>query len=115
MPEINIKNYSLELAVEGTTKKTLDFNAIKKYKKYTLTAAVMCGGNRRSEMAKVSINCILIKIIIITSLRTLKNQYLQSVFFKGENIKRSQLECWRCWKRNMDGSTIMRRIKRFRN
>jgi len=53
VPEIDLKNYALELAVEGTTKKTLDFEAITKYKKYTVTAAVMCGGNRRSEMSKV--------------------------------------------------------------
>lgn len=56
VPEVNIVDYTLELAVEGTTKKTLNFETLKKkYKKHTITAAVMCGGNRRSDMAKVSI------------------------------------------------------------
>ncbi|XP_071633165.1 sulfite oxidase, mitochondrial isoform X2 [Temnothorax longispinosus] len=53
VPEIHLKDYTLELAIEGTTKKTLDFKAITKYKKHTITAAVMCGGNRRSDMSKV--------------------------------------------------------------
>lgn len=53
VPEIDIKDYTLELAVEEKIKKTLDFKAITKYKKYTITAAVMCGGNRRSDMSKV--------------------------------------------------------------
>lgn len=53
VPEIDLKDYTLELAIEGTTKKTLDSKAIKKYEKRTITAAVMCGGNRRSEMSKV--------------------------------------------------------------
>ncbi|XP_011644963.1 probable sulfite oxidase, mitochondrial [Pogonomyrmex barbatus] len=53
VPEIDLKDYTLELAIEGTTKKTLDFEMIKKYKKTTITAAVMCGGNRRSDMSKV--------------------------------------------------------------
>lgn len=53
VPQIDLKDYTLELAVEGTIKKTLDFKAITKYEKTTITAAVMCGGNRRSEMSKV--------------------------------------------------------------
>ncbi|KYM81913.1 putative sulfite oxidase, mitochondrial [Atta colombica] len=53
VPEIELKDYTLELAIEGTTKKTLDFKALNKYEKRTITAAVMCGGNRRSEMSKV--------------------------------------------------------------
>lgn len=53
VPQIDINDYTLELAVEGTTKKTLDFKAITKYERQTITAAVMCGGNRRSEMSKV--------------------------------------------------------------
>lgn len=54
VPEIDLKDYTLEVTIEGVTKKTLSFDALKKYKKHTITAAVMCGGNRRSEMAKVS-------------------------------------------------------------
>ncbi|CAL1682132.1 unnamed protein product [Lasius platythorax] len=53
VPEIDLKDYKLELAIEGKIKKTLDFEAIKKYDKHTITAAVMCGGNRRSEMSEV--------------------------------------------------------------
>ncbi|XP_032663674.1 probable sulfite oxidase, mitochondrial [Odontomachus brunneus] len=53
VPEIDLKDYVLELTIEGVTKKTLNFDALKKYKKHTITVAVMCGGNRRSEMAKV--------------------------------------------------------------
>nr|XP_012141398.1 PREDICTED: probable sulfite oxidase, mitochondrial [Megachile rotundata] len=52
VPHIDIKTYTLELAVEETTKKTLKFEDIKRYPKYTITSAIMCGGNRRSEMAK---------------------------------------------------------------
>ncbi|KAG5325528.1 SUOX protein, partial [Pseudoatta argentina] len=53
VPEIELKDYTLELAIEGTTKKTLDFKALQKYEKRTVTATMMCGGNRRSEMSKV--------------------------------------------------------------
>ncbi|XP_076241641.1 sulfite oxidase [Calliopsis andreniformis] len=52
VPEIDIKSYTLELAVEEDTKKSLSFEDIKKYPKYTITSAIMCGGNRRSEMAQ---------------------------------------------------------------
>lgn len=53
VPEIDLKTYAVEIAVEEDIKKTLDFEAIKKYPKYTVTSAIMCGGNRRSEMAEV--------------------------------------------------------------
>ncbi|XP_029660614.1 probable sulfite oxidase, mitochondrial isoform X1 [Formica exsecta] len=53
VPQIDLKDYKLELAIEEKIKKTLDFEAIKKYDKHTITAAIMCGGNRRSEMSKV--------------------------------------------------------------
>lgn len=53
VPEIDLKTYVVEIAVEEDTKKTLDFEAIKNYPKYTVTSAIMCGGNRRSEMAEV--------------------------------------------------------------
>ncbi|XP_008213038.1 probable sulfite oxidase, mitochondrial isoform X1 [Nasonia vitripennis] len=51
VPIIDIENYELELAVEDDTIKTLTLEDIKKYPKYTVTSAIMCGGNRRSEMA----------------------------------------------------------------
>ncbi|XP_078033227.1 sulfite oxidase [Augochlora pura] len=52
VPEIDPKTYTLELAVEEETQKCLSFDDIKKYPKYTITSAIMCGGNRRSEMAQ---------------------------------------------------------------
>ncbi|XP_053998364.1 sulfite oxidase, mitochondrial isoform X1 [Hylaeus anthracinus] len=52
VPEVDLKTYVLEVAVEEKTRKTLRFEDIKKYPKYTITSAVMCGGNRRSEMAQ---------------------------------------------------------------
>lgn len=54
VPEVDLKTFALELNVEETTKKTLSFEDIKKYPKYTITSAIMCGGNRRSEMAEVN-------------------------------------------------------------
>ncbi|KAK0173064.1 hypothetical protein PV328_006317 [Microctonus aethiopoides] len=53
VPEVDIKNYELEIAIEDDTKKILNFEAIKKYPKYSVTTALMCGGNRRSEMHAV--------------------------------------------------------------
>ncbi|KAK2588288.1 hypothetical protein KPH14_004309 [Odynerus spinipes] len=53
VPEIDLNTYTVDIAIEDETKKTLDFEAIKKYPKYTITSAIMCGGNRRSEMAEV--------------------------------------------------------------
>lgn len=51
VPKVDIEDYELEVAIEDDTKKVLDYEAIKKYPKYTITSAIMCGGNRRSEMA----------------------------------------------------------------
>ena len=42
----------MELAIEGKTVKSLKFEDLKKFPKYTITSAIMCGGNRRSEMAE---------------------------------------------------------------
>ncbi|XP_011498053.1 PREDICTED: probable sulfite oxidase, mitochondrial [Ceratosolen solmsi marchali] len=52
VPIINLENYELEFTVEDEAIKSLTLADIKKYPKYTITSAVMCGGNRRSEMAK---------------------------------------------------------------
>ncbi|KZC12435.1 putative sulfite oxidase, mitochondrial [Dufourea novaeangliae] len=52
VPKVDMKTYTLELAVEETTQRSLNFEDIKKYPKYTIRSAVMCGGNRRSEMAQ---------------------------------------------------------------
>ncbi|XP_003695994.1 probable sulfite oxidase, mitochondrial isoform X2 [Apis florea] len=52
VPEIDLKTYTLELVIEEVTNKILKFEDIKKYPKYTITSAIMCAGNRRSEMSK---------------------------------------------------------------
>lgn len=52
VPIIDIENYELELAVEDDTIKTLTLEDIKHYPKHTVTTAIMCGGNRRSEMSE---------------------------------------------------------------
>ncbi|XP_017889774.1 sulfite oxidase [Ceratina calcarata] len=51
VPELDSESYALELATEESTRKTLKLEDIKKYPKHTITSVVMCGGNRRSEMA----------------------------------------------------------------
>ncbi|XP_018804837.1 PREDICTED: probable sulfite oxidase, mitochondrial [Bactrocera latifrons] len=59
VPFIDANKYELEIAIETTksgTKeqiKTLTLQDIKGLPKYTVTAAIMCGGNRRSDMTKV--------------------------------------------------------------
>lgn len=53
VPEIDLENYTFEVSLEENTVKTLNLDDLKKYPKYTITSAVMCGGNRRSEMAQV--------------------------------------------------------------
>eukprot|EP00099_Drosophila_melanogaster_P017363 NP_573331.1 uncharacterized protein Dmel_CG7280 [Drosophila melanogaster] len=52
VPVINPEDYELE--IEGGAKdKTLTLDGIKALPKHSVTAAIMCGGNRRSEMTKV--------------------------------------------------------------
>lgn len=54
VPDIDASTYELELFDEESQKeKTLTLKDIKKYPKQTITATVMCAGNRRSEMIKV--------------------------------------------------------------
>lgn len=54
VPVVDIATYELELEIEGQ-KKTHKFTMkdLKKLPEHTVTATIMCGGNRRSEMAKV--------------------------------------------------------------
>ncbi|EDW56079.1 GM22781 [Drosophila sechellia] len=52
VPVINPEDYELE--IEGGAKdKTLTLEGIKALPKHSVTAAIMCGGNRRSEMTQV--------------------------------------------------------------
>lgn len=67
MPEVDINNYELEIAIEDETKKILDFELLKKYPQYTITTAVMCGGNRRSEMHAVSITIFIYNVSCLNS------------------------------------------------
>lgn len=54
VPDIDAATYELELFDEESKKeKTITLKDIKKYPKRTVTATVMCAGNRRSEMTKV--------------------------------------------------------------
>lgn len=56
MPDIDVSTYELELFDEESQKeKTLTMKDVKKYPKHTITATIMCAGNRRSEMTKVSV------------------------------------------------------------
>lgn len=56
VPEVDIKTYSLEIEGLGVRTKTLKLADIKKLPRHTITAAIQCGGNRRSEMGKVKDN-----------------------------------------------------------
>ncbi|KAK4883516.1 hypothetical protein RN001_006835 [Aquatica leii] len=56
VPEIDISTYELEVEVEDTDKKVvLTYEKLKDLPKHTITATIMCAGNRRSEMSKVKI------------------------------------------------------------
>lgn len=54
VPEVDIKNYELQIEIDGTDKvKTLKLDDIYGLPKHNVTATIMCGGNRRSEMTQV--------------------------------------------------------------
>ncbi|XP_026480924.1 probable sulfite oxidase, mitochondrial [Ctenocephalides felis] len=59
VPDINVEDYELDISVEiacdksVTKEATFKLDDIKKLPKYSVSAAIMCGGNRRSEMTKV--------------------------------------------------------------
>ncbi|CAH1281600.1 unnamed protein product [Diabrotica balteata] len=54
VPEINPDNYELEIEIEGKNKVTVfTLDQLKKMPKHTITATIMCAGNRRSEMIKI--------------------------------------------------------------
>ena len=55
VPEIKEEEYELDICGLDVKETTLKLEDIKKFPKYTITAAVQCAGNRRSEMVKVSI------------------------------------------------------------
>ena len=55
MPQVDPETYELEVEVEGRKKcLVLTLDEIKKLPRHTITATIMCAGNRRSEMVKVN-------------------------------------------------------------
>lgn len=54
VPEIDEKDHTLEISGNSGKSKIMTMAEIKKLPKVTITAAVQCAGNRRSEMTKVS-------------------------------------------------------------
>lgn len=54
-PDIDASTYELEVCDEELQKeKVFTLKDLKKYPKHTVTATIMCAGNRRSEMTRVS-------------------------------------------------------------
>lgn len=54
VPEVDEDSYELEIEVENEQEaKTLTLKDLKALPKHNVTAAIMCGGNRRSEMTQV--------------------------------------------------------------
>ncbi|KAJ3650303.1 hypothetical protein Zmor_022000 [Zophobas morio] len=54
VPQVDPETYELEVEVEGRKKcLVLTLDEIKKLPRHTITATIMCAGNRRSEMVKV--------------------------------------------------------------
>lgn len=51
VPDVSVNDFELEVEDEVTGKRlSLSFEDIRKYRKHSIMAAIMCGGNRRSEM-----------------------------------------------------------------
>ena len=53
VPNVSESEYELEISGVGVSEQTLTLADIKKFPRHTVTAAIQCGGNRRSEMVKV--------------------------------------------------------------
>lgn len=54
VPEVDIKEYELQIDIEGSDRaKTFKLVDIYAMPKHNVTATIMCGGNRRSEMTRV--------------------------------------------------------------
>lgn len=55
VPEVDPEEYELEVEIEGREGvKVFSLEDIKKLPKHTVTATIMCAGNRRSEMNMVT-------------------------------------------------------------
>ncbi|XP_046386622.1 sulfite oxidase [Ischnura elegans] len=53
VPEVDPATYELEITGIGVKNVTLNLKDLERYKTYSVTAAIQCAGNRRSEMSKV--------------------------------------------------------------
>lgn len=54
VPEVDAQTYELQIEIEGTDQtKTMKLDDIYALPKHSVTATIMCGGNRRSEMTEV--------------------------------------------------------------
>lgn len=54
VPDIDAESYELEIEIEGSDKtKMFSLKDIQSLPKHDVTVAIMCGGNRRSEMTHV--------------------------------------------------------------
>lgn len=54
VPVVDIRDYELRIEIDGTDKmKTLKLDDIYALPKENVTATIMCGGNRRSEMTQL--------------------------------------------------------------
>lgn len=55
VPEVDMDEYQLSVEIDDQDEKTvtLSFEDIKRLPKHSVTAAIMCGGNRRAEMTEV--------------------------------------------------------------
>lgn len=54
VPEVDASEFELQIEIEGSDKtKTFKLDDIYALPKYDVTATIMCGGNRRSEMTQV--------------------------------------------------------------
>ncbi|KAJ8945682.1 hypothetical protein NQ318_012401 [Aromia moschata] len=54
VPNVDTETYELEVEIEGTNKTaTFTLDELKKFPKHTITATIMCAGNRRGDMMKV--------------------------------------------------------------
>ena len=53
VPEVDMKEFELEVEGLGFNEKSFTLEDLKKFPEVTITSAVQCGGNRRSEMVDV--------------------------------------------------------------
>ena len=67
MPEIDVKNYTIDIEGFGLkSSKTLTLDEIKtKFPKHSVIATIQCAGNRRDEMNKVFINSLFVLILLM--------------------------------------------------